>query len=77
MKALSRRGMSFSLDAFFSKGTYTLSDAKAEQYLRMAAELSLISRFKNEEELLQSQNDFQAALLFIKKLEEVPIPEGT
>ena len=52
MKALSRRGMSFSLDAFFSKGTYTLSDAKAEQYLRMAAELSLISRFKNEEELL-------------------------
>jgi len=43
----------------------------------MAAELSLITRFKNEAELLQSQSDFQAALLFIKKLEEVPIPEGT
>jgi hypothetical protein len=37
----------------------------------MAADLSLISRFKDQQELLQYKNDFQAALLFIKKLDEV------
>ena len=45
--------------------------------MKMAAELSLISRFKDQEEMLQYKNDFQAALLFIKKLEEVHIPKGT
>lgn len=43
----------------------------------MAAELSLISRFKDQEEMQQYKNDFSAALLFIKKLEEVDIPKGT
>jgi len=45
--------------------------------MRMAADLSLISRFKDEQELLQYKNDFQAALLFIKKLDEVEVPPGT
>jgi hypothetical protein len=46
-----------SLDAFFSSyknepTSYHLSDDKALQYMRMAAELSLISRFKDEQEML-------------------------
>jgi hypothetical protein len=45
--------------------------------MRMAADLSLISRFRDEGELLQYKNDFQAALMFIKKLDEVRVPEGT
>jgi len=45
--------------------------------MRMASELSLISRFKSEEELLQYKSDFQAALMFIKKLEEVEVPKDT
>ena len=45
--------------------------------MQMAADLSLISRFKSEEELLQYKRDFQAALMFIKKLEEVEIPADT
>ncbi len=57
MRVFNRR-MSFSLDAFFSKGAYSLSEEKAEQYMRMAAELSLISRFKDDAELLQSRSDF-------------------
>ena len=54
-----------------------MSDEKAMDYMQMAADLSLISRFKDKEEMLQYKNDFQAALMFIKKLEEVEIPEGT
>lgn len=45
--------------------------------MKMAADLSLISRFKDQEEMLQYKRDFQSALLFIKKLEEVEIPKGT
>jgi len=45
--------------------------------MKMAADLSLISRFKDQEEMLQYKKDFQSALLFIKKLEEVEIPGGT
>jgi hypothetical protein len=79
---LTKRGALFStrllsLDAFFSAQkdpNYQLSDEKALQYMRMAADLSLISRFKDEQELLQYKNDFQAALMFIKKLDEVEIP---
>jgi len=40
--------------------------------MHMAADLSLI-RFKDEEEMLQYKNDFQSALLFIKKLDEVDV----
>lgn len=68
-----------SLDAFFSsnKSEYTLSDEKAMTYMQMAADLSLISRFKDKDEMLQYKNDFQAALMFIKKLEEIEVPPGT
>ena len=68
------------MDKFFSEHKdpqYQLSDEKPLEYMRMAADLSLISRFKDEAELLQYKNDFQAALLFIKKLDEVEVPEGT
>ena len=79
---VSRRGFTqrLSLDKFFSAQkdpSYQLTDEKALEYMRMAADLSLISRFKDETELLQYKNDFQAALLFIKKLDEVEVPEGT
>lgn len=50
-----------SLDEFFSKSKnpeYTLSDEKAMSYMQMAADLSLISRFKDREEMLQYKNDF-------------------
>ena len=40
--------------------------------MKMAADLSLI-KFKDEEEMLRYKNDFQSALLFIKKLEEVNV----
>lgn len=68
-----------SLDKFYSeqKTDYTLSDERALEYMRMAADLSLISKFKDEQEMLQYKSDFQSALMFIKKLEEVHIPEGT
>lgn len=38
----------------------------------MAADLSLI-KFDNENEMLTFKNDFQSALLFIKKIEEVDV----
>ena len=50
-----------SLDQFFSAQKdpeYTLTDEKALQYMQMAAELSLISRFKDEEEMHQYKTDF-------------------
>ena len=40
--------------------------------MKMAADLSLI-KFKNEEEMLQYKNDFQSALLFIKKLDDIDV----
>lgn len=62
-----------SLDEFFSNTQqYSLSDEKALQYMKMAADLSLI-RFKDQDELLRYKNDFQSALLFIRKLEEVNV----
>jgi hypothetical protein len=44
-------GDRISLDKFFSEQrdpTYQLSDERALEYMRMAADLSLISRFKDE-----------------------------
>ena len=63
LKRLLTRGFTtrLSLDRFFSEQkdpSYQLTDEKALEYMRMAADLSLISRFKNEEELLQYKNDF-------------------
>ena len=40
--------------------------------MKMAADLSLI-RFKDEAEMLQYKKDFQSALLFVRKLEEVDV----
>jgi hypothetical protein len=82
LKRLLTRGFTtrLSLDRFFSEQkdpSYQLTDERTLEYMRMAADLSLISRFKNEDELLQYKNDFQAALMFIKKLDEVQVPAGT
>lgn len=68
-----------------STSQYTLSEEQSLSYLRMASELSLLGgrshdrrlASEEEEELARSRADFHAALLFIKKLEEVEVPEGT
>lgn len=68
-------GEKLSLDKFFSTKSdpnYELTDETALKYMKLSAELSLI-RFKDEKEMLQYKDDFQAALLFIKKLEEVNV----
>jgi hypothetical protein len=40
--------------------------------MKMSADLSLI-KFKDEEEMLQYKVDFQSALMFIKKLEDINV----
>ena len=57
LKRLLTRGFTtrLSLDRFFSEQkdpTYQLTDEKALEFMRMAADLSLISRFRDEGELL-------------------------
>lgn len=40
--------------------------------MKMSADLTKL-RFKDEEEMLRYKTDFQAALMFIKKLEEIDV----
>ena len=49
-----------------------LTDEQALEYMHFAARLSTF-RFKTDEEMLQFKADFQAALAFIDKLEEVDV----
>ena len=51
---------------------FALSDEKALKYMHFAAKLAVI-RFKDDEEMLQFKGDFQAALAFIGKLDEVDV----
>ena len=52
-----------------------LTDEQALEYMHFAARLSTF-RFKTDEEMLQFKADFQAALAFIDKLEEVDVSRG-
>ena len=62
-----------SLEEFYSSvSDYSLSDDKALEYMHFAAKLAVIS-FKDENEMLQFKGDFQAALAFIGKLDEVDV----
>ncbi len=44
----------------------------ALKYMKMSADLSLI-KFKDEEEMLQYKMDFQSALMFIKKMDDINV----
>jgi hypothetical protein len=62
-----------SLDAFYENLTsFTLTDAEAMQYMTFAAKMARI-RFASDAEMLSLKADFQCALAFIGKLEEVDV----
>ena len=62
-----------SLDAFYENLTsFTLTDAEAMQYMTFAAKMARI-RFESDAEMLSLKADFQCALAFIGKLEEVDV----
>lgn len=51
---------------------FKLSDTEALQYMTFAAKMSCL-RFKSQEEMLNFKGDFQAALAFIGKLDDVDV----
>ena len=60
-----------SLDKFYSDvAQFNLSDGKALEYMSFSAKLSSL-KFGSDAEMLQFKSDFQAALAFIKKLDDV------
>ena len=61
----------FSLDAFYSDvKAVELTDETALEYMMFASKLAMVS-FKDDAEMLSFKGDFQAALTFIGKLDEV------
>ena len=61
------------LDDFYSSVTeFTITDDEALQYMDYASKASML-RFKDQNEMMQYKIDFQAALAFIQKLDEVDI----
>ena len=61
----------FSLDDFYSDvKAVELSDQQALDYMIYASKLAMVS-FKDEAEMLSFKGDFQAALTFVGKLDEV------
>ena len=62
-----------SLEEFYSTvADFTISDEDALEYMTFASKLAMVS-FKDEEELMSFKGDFQAALAFIQKLDEVDV----
>ena len=62
-----------SLDDFYaSLADFKLTDTDALAYITFAAKLSCL-RFKSQEEMLAFKGDFQAALSFIGKLDDVDV----
>ena len=60
-----------SLEEFYSSvADFTISDQEAHEYMTWSAKLAMV-RFKDEEEMMSFKGDFQAALAFIGKLDEV------
>merc|ERR1719384_1100979 len=61
------------LDDFYASVTdFTISDAEALEYMNFAAKQAMVS-FKDQEEMMSFKGDFQAALAFIQKLDEVDV----
>ena len=62
-----------SLDDFYASLTdFTITDEEALEYMNFAAKQAMVT-FKDQEEMLSFKGDFQAALAFIQKLDEVDI----
>ena len=62
-----------SLEEFYSTvADFTISDEDALEYMTFASKLAMVS-FKDEDELMSFKGDFQAALAFIQKLDEVDV----
>ena len=60
-----------SLDDFYGNVIQEpMTDEQALEYMNFAAKMAMVS-FKDEEEMLSFKGDFQAALSFITKLDEV------
>ena len=65
-----------SLEEFYSTvADFTISDEDALEYMTFASKLAMVS-FKDEQELMSFKGDFQAALAFIQKLDEVDVSNG-
>ena len=62
----------FHINDFLTNQQEELSDEVALKYLNYAAKSSMLS-FKDDEELLSYKNDFNQALSFINKIEEVDV----
>ena len=62
-----------SLEEFYSTVEgYTLSDEEALEYMTFAAKMAMVT-FKDQEEMMSFKGDFNAALAFIQKLDEVDV----
>ena len=62
-----------SLDEFYASLTeFTITDDEALEYMNFAAKQAMVS-FKDQEEMLSFKGDFQAALAFIQKLDDVDV----
>ena len=63
----------FSLDAFYmDTKTEPMTDAEAKTFMEFGARLAMVT-FRSEEEMMSFKNDFQAALGFLDKLDEVDV----
>ena len=61
------------LEKFYDEiSSFKLSDADAIEYMTFAAKLSCL-KFKSQQEMLQYKSDFQSALAFIQKLDDVDV----
>ena len=62
-----------SLDAFYdSVSGFKITDEKALEYMTYSSKQAMVS-FRDQEEMMSFKNDFQAALAFIQKLDEVDV----
>ena len=65
-----------SLDDFYnSVADFKITDEKALEYMIYSSRQAMVS-FRDQEEMMSFKNDFQAALAFIQKLDEVDV-KGT
>ena len=61
------------LDDFYASVTdFIITDEEALEYMNFAARQAMVS-FKDQEEMMSFKGDFQAALAFIQKLDEVDV----
>ena len=59
-------------DFYATVADFTLTDEEAMDYMKYSSKMAMVS-FKDEDELMSFKVDFQAALAFIQKLDEVDV----